>query len=56
MTTLVTIASLAAALGAALRQAWLRVLRPRVVLWHVRRRYGAAAAWVVRRLDLHRHR
>lgn len=54
MTTITLIASGALASLAAAWQAWLRVLRPRLVLRHIRRRYGRAAAWVAQSTGLHR--
>jgi len=56
VTVLVLISSTALVALAAAWLLWLRVLRPRVVLWHVRRRYGAVAAWFVRTTGLHHRR
>lgn len=56
ITTVVVIACVSAALGAAAWQSWRRLIRPRVVLWYVRRRYGALAARAVRATGLHRRR
>ncbi len=54
MTTIALIASAALAAIAGAWQAWLRVLRPRLVLRHVRRRYGSLAARVLAITGLHR--
>ncbi|MEI2701534.1 MAG: hypothetical protein V9E83_03930 [Baekduia sp.] len=56
MTTVALLASGALAAIAGAWQAWLRLLRPRLVLRYVRRRYGRVAAWLVRTTGLHRSR
>lgn len=54
MTTLMLALSGALAAIAGLWQAWLRILRPRLVLRYVRRRYGRIAAWLTGVTGLHR--
>lgn len=56
MTTVALLASGTLAAIAGAWQAWLRLLRPRLVLRYVRRRYGGVAAWLVRTTGLHRSR
>lgn len=56
MTTVALMTSGVVAAATAAWQAWLRLLRPRLVLRYVRRRYGRAAAWLVRTTGLHRRR